>query len=89
MTMYLPSLPHALPAMEGAVTIDTQDGVPILRASETVQTRVEELLDKQHSARLTETEERELDRYEEVNDYLSFLNRTVRNMYLVQGEKTA
>lgn len=92
MTMYLPpqfaSLPQALP-IEGAVTIDVQDGMPVLRAAETVQTRVEALLGKQQSGRLSEAEEHELDNYEEINDYLSFLNRTVRNIYLTQSRRTA
>lgn len=92
MTTYVPpqlaALPQSLP-LEGAVTIDQHNGIPVLRASERVQSRIEELLAKQRGTRLNEAEERELDGYGEVDDYLSFLNRTVRNLYLTQARKTA
>ncbi len=71
--------------MEGAVRIELEEGIPIFRATSTVQARVEELLNKQHENRLTEAEEQELDRYEEIDDYLSFVNRTVRNLFLAQN----
>ena len=75
----LSRLPVTLPA-EGAVRIELEEGVPIFRASNVVQTRIESLLSKQRASRLTVEEEQELDSYEEVDDYLSFLNRTVRNL---------
>jgi hypothetical protein len=81
-TQLLPKLnrlPVTLPA-EGAVRIELEEGVPIFRASNVVQTRIESLLSKQRASRLTVEEEQELDSYEEVDDYLSFLNRTVRNL---------
>ena len=56
----------------------------MFRASGSIQARVEELLLKQHQAQLS-IEEEELDRYEEVDDYLSFVNRLIRNM--IQAEK--
>ncbi|WP_339381086.1 hypothetical protein [Brasilonema sp. UFV-L1] len=39
---------------------------------------------KQQIYPLTLDEERELDLYEEIDDYLSFINRTVRNAFLTQ-----
>jgi len=57
----------------------------VFRASGSIQARVEELLLKQHQAQLSIEEEEELDRYEEVDDYLSFVNRLIRNM--IQAEK--
>ena len=42
----LHSLPTTLP-LEGAVRIELEEGVPIFRASETVQTRIDTLLEKQ------------------------------------------
>ena len=39
----LHSLPTTLP-LEGAVRIELEEGVPIFRASETVQTRIDTLL---------------------------------------------
>ena len=72
-------LPSTLP-VEGAIRIELQEGIPILRASRAVQDRVEMLLRKQQEGELTEEEAEELDRYEEIDDYLSFLNRVVRNL---------
>jgi hypothetical protein len=77
----LNALPAFLP-LEGAVRIELQSGIPIFRASGNVQSRIESLLDKQKFEGLTELEEQELDAYEEVDDYLSFVNRTIRNLAL-------
>jgi len=90
-TLLLPNL-HNLPAslpIEGAVRIELEEGVPIFRASQAVQTRVESLLSKQQSSQLTSQEEQELDRYEEIDDYLSFLNRTVRNLFQNQSQQSS
>jgi hypothetical protein len=75
----LNSLPQNLP-IDGAVRIELQEGVPILRASASVQSRIEVLLIKQQETPLTSEENEELDRYEEVDDYLSFANRAIRNI---------
>ena len=75
----LQALPVTLP-IEGAVRIEIEEGSPIFRASNSVQRRIEELLQKNQDAGLTAIESDELDRYEEIDDYLSFLNRVVRNV---------
>ena len=75
----LDSLPRTLP-LEGAVRIEIEGGVPLFHASSTVQARIETLLAKQQAAGLSVEEARELDCYEEIDDYLSFLNRVVRNL---------
>ena len=64
---------------DGAVHLELEQGIVIFRASAAVQTRITELLDKQRSNTLTEAEERELTDYEEVDDYLSHINRLIRN----------
>ncbi|CUR33787.1 MULTISPECIES: hypothetical protein [Planktothrix] len=46
--------------------------------------RIETLLEKQKQAVLTIEEEKELDGYEELDDYLSLVNRTIRDLYLSQ-----
>ncbi|MDF5713907.1 MAG: hypothetical protein PUP93_08445 [Rhizonema sp. NSF051] len=79
----LKSLPASLPT-EGAVRIELSEGIPIFRASSAVQNRIEELLEKQQDALLSAEEEQELDSYEEIDDYLSFVNRTIRNLSLTQ-----
>jgi len=82
----LHSLPATLP-VEGAVRIEMEEGVPIFRASNAVQARVEALLFKQRTSQLSAEEEQELDHYEEIDDYLSFLNRIVRNLLHTQGQQ--
>lgn len=80
----LRSLPQNLP-LEGAVRMELVEGVPIFRAISIVQTRIEALIAKQQDRHLSPAEE-ELDCYEEVDDYLSFVNRMVRNTLLSQPE---
>lgn len=82
MTTYLPLKLHHLPEnlpKEGAIRIELEEGVPIFRASSLVQAKIEVLLTKQKEFELNLEEERELYYYEELDDYLSLVNRTVRN----------
>ena len=74
----LQRLPVTLP-IEGAVRLELQEGVPIFRASTAVQKRIAALLRKQQASELSAEEAEELDQYEEIDNYLSFLNRVVRN----------
>jgi hypothetical protein len=78
-------LPKELP-VDNAVRIEIEDGVPIFKASATVQNRIEALVSKQRRSQISEEEERELDRYEEIDDYLSFLNRVVRNLMVAENQ---
>ena len=82
----LRALPEALP-LEESVRIELEEGVPIFRASSSVQARVEGLLAKEREAGLTVEEDEELDRYEEMDDYLSFVNRVTRNLMQPQLDK--
>jgi hypothetical protein len=82
----LQHLPMSLP-IEGAVRIELEEGILIFRASSTVQDHIEALLAKQQTAPLNAEEEQELDCYEEIDDYLSFVNRTLRNLALAQAEQ--
>ncbi len=77
------SLPASLP-VEGAIRIELQEGIPVLRASSSVQARVETLLRKQQESGLAMQEAEEFDRYEEIDDLLSLLNRLVRNLFQAQ-----
>jgi hypothetical protein len=74
-------LPNSLP-LEGAVCIELVEGVPIFCASSQVQERIEKLINKQKESALTSEEETELTVYEELDDYLSLVNRTMRNILL-------
>lgn len=82
----LNSLPATLP-IKGAVRIELEEGVPIFRAAGMVQARIEELLLKQKETLLSQEEKQELDSYEEIDDYLNFVNRTVRNLFLTQTQQ--
>ncbi len=85
---YLPKLqklPVSMPK-DGAISITLEEGMPVFRASTAVQNRIHILLDKQQSGNLTKTEDDELDRYEEIDDYLSHLNRAIRNMLQDQNQ---
>jgi hypothetical protein len=84
----LRSLPVTLP-VEGAIRIELQEGIPVFRASSSVQDRIETLLRKQQESGLMVEEAEELDRYEEIDDYLSFLNRVVRNLLQAQQQREA
>jgi len=75
----LHSLPLTLPR-EGAVQLELEEGVLIFRVSDAVQDRIESLLNKQRDAALLSTEAEELQLYEEIDDYLSFTNRLLRNL---------
>lgn len=83
----LEQLRETLP-IEGAVCIELVEGIPIFRASTTVKYRIQELLEKQQDLPLNPEEEQELNLYEEIDDYLSFVNRTVRNLFLGQVQPT-
>ena len=83
--MKLSHLPNSLP-LDGAVRIELMEGVPIFRASSLVHRRIEALLTKQKESALTSEENKELDEYEELDDYLSLVNRTIRNVFLNQNE---
>jgi uncharacterized protein YnzC (UPF0291/DUF896 family) len=83
----LENLRTTLP-IEGAVRIELVENIPIFRASTTLKNRIEELLEKQQISSLTPDEEQELNLYEEIDDYLSFVNRTVRNLFLNQTQPT-
>ena len=63
---------------EGALSLELRDGVPMLRASKSVQTRIDALLRKQQDQSLSDAENKEFDSYEAIDDYISLLNRITR-----------
>ncbi len=74
-------LPSSLPG-EGGISLELQEGIPMLKASPTVQEWIEHLLHKQQEGSLSAQERDDLERYEEIDDYLSLLNRITRNLYV-------
>jgi hypothetical protein len=75
--------------LEGSICIELVEGIPIFKASTVIQDRISELLTKQQDSFLNADEEQELDGYEEIDDYLSFVNRTVRNIALTDVQRLA
>lgn len=75
----LSGLPRGL-QHDGAISIELDGGVLVLRASQAAQGRVEDPLEKQKGSGLSPEEEEELRQYEDVDDYLSYLNRLTRNL---------
>lgn len=75
----LTSLPISLPR-EGAIEIELEQGVLVFRVSSAVQEYIETLLEKERASQLTSAEAQDLEQYEEIDDYLSFLNRLTRNL---------
>ncbi len=75
----LHGLPLTLPR-DGAVQLELEEGVLIFRVSDAVQDHIESLLNKQRDAALSPNEAEELEQYEDVDDYLSFVNRMLRNI---------
>jgi hypothetical protein len=79
----LQQLPSTLPR-DRAIQLELVDGILIFRASQYVQNRIETLLAQQQTQALTAVEAQELDCYAEIDDYLSFVNRTIRNAAMTQ-----
>jgi len=75
----LHGLPLTLPR-DGAVQLELEEGVLIFRVSDAVQDRIESLLQRQRDASLSPDEAEELKQYEDIDDYLSFTNRMLRNL---------
>ena len=59
--------------------VELREGIPVFRAQLRIQERIEELLEKQPMTRLTDSEKHELLQYEELVEFLSLVNRLVRN----------
>ncbi|WP_121969803.1 hypothetical protein [Leptolyngbya sp. BC1307] len=84
----LKNLPSSL-LIDGAIRIELEEGIPIFRVSSRVQDRIEELLLEQKAAPLDSEEEKEMNSYEEIDDYLSFVNRTIRNLSISRTQQAS
>ena len=67
---------------EDMIAFAVQDGIPVLRASDSCQKRIDALLRKERETGLSDAEREEFASYEEIDDYLSLLNRMTRNLFL-------
>jgi len=66
------------------VRIELEEGALVFKATHLIQNRIEALIRKQRDTYLNTEDETELNQYEEMDDFLSFVNRVVRN--LMQSE---
>lgn len=82
----LERLPKTLPR-EGAVSVELAEGVVMFRASRLFQERIEILKAQEKEAELTADELQELQDYEELNNYLTWVNQMLGNTlhYPLQG----
>ena len=76
----LKNLPRLMPK-ENAVRLELEQDVVIFRASKELQERIEDLLEKNKTESLTAKEKKELEASEEIDDYLSHVNRLIRNSF--------
>lgn len=84
----LGGLPSVL-RQEGAISLDVEEGLVVLRASKPVAARIQLLLQKNASSELTAAEKNELDQFEELDYYLSLLNRLSRNLATADSQAEA
>ena len=68
---------HFLP--DGAVSVERQGDRLVLRASQQLQQRFEDLLERRKSATLSAEESEQYDAICELDDTLSWLNRLIRS----------
>jgi hypothetical protein len=87
----IPKLNNLPPTLlrDGAIRLELEQGTVIFRASSPVQKRIENLLDKQKETGLSDDEKKELLEYEELDDFLSHVNRVIRNLSLNSKVKLA
>jgi hypothetical protein len=84
MSVNLPLKLEKLPlnlSKEQSISLDLVEVIPIFKASRQVQERIESLLQKQKNLSLNSADIQELDESEELDDYLSLINRMLRNLY--------
>ena len=63
---------------EGAISIETDGANVVLRASERLQARFEELFERRKRGEVTQPEEQELEAINQLDTALSWLNRLAR-----------
>jgi len=78
----LPEASHDIASQlpDGAVTVEVTEGVWILRASQKLQSRFEDLLEKKKVGQQTEEEQREFDAICGLDRLLSGFNRLSRKL---------
>src|SRR4028118_531524 len=74
-------LPNSLPS-EGSIGIELVKGLLVFRISTKIQDRIETLIAEKTESALTSEEETELAQYQELVDYLNWVNETIKKAFL-------
>jgi hypothetical protein len=74
-------LPNSLPS-EGSIGIELVKGLLVFRISTKIQARIETLIAEKTESALTSEEETELAQYQELVDYLNWVNETIKKAFL-------
>lgn len=72
---------------ESAIRVELDEGSLIFKASDRMNERIVDLLSKEKKGLIAPDEKLELDQFEEIDDYLSFVNRLTRNLILKKEEE--
>ncbi len=72
---------------ESAIRVELDEGSLIFKASDRMNQRIADLLSKEKRGLIDSEEKRELDQFEEIDDYLSYVNRLTRNLILQKSEE--
>ncbi len=78
MDLNINRLPKTL-LTDTAIQLELEQGILIFRASKKIQDRIAELLEKEKTSTVTPEEIEEFNAYSEIDDYLSHVNRLIRN----------
>lgn len=81
MLLNLHRLPNSLPS-EGSIGIELVKGLLVFRISTKIQARIETLIAEKTESALTSEEETELAQYQELVDYLNWVNETIKKAFL-------
>jgi len=77
----LETIPSSFPT-EGALSLEIREGIPIIRSSSIIQNKIDRLINKQKEYGLSPDETDEFDYFEQIDDYISLVNRITRNIFL-------
>lgn len=74
-------LPNSLPS-EGSIGIELVKGLLVFRISTKIQEPIETLIAQKTESALTSEKETELDQYQQLVDYLNWVNETIKKAFL-------
>lgn len=82
----LDALEAVLDPVSRLLTLDVAAKLAVLKASPTVQSRIDELADKSTDGQLTDSEAREYDAYIRAIDFIGVLQAQARKLLTARGD---